>query len=961
MTGRAVDLGDVYTREEFGAVLRERLGRQSVRVLQGALDQQHTADRRALAAGVLDHPEGETAGKSTIADVFKGSRLPTQELLRSLLRLVGARDEEYRRWLAALRRIEASPKSRLQLSVGEADPRLLGVHRAIHMDGADGFLPDYVPRDIDIAERGVRALISAATEHGGFVLLVGGPSVGKTRCAYQAIAALLPDWHLLHPVAGSDQLARLTADPVPHTVVWLDELQRYLGGREGLTADTVRALLSASGPIVLVATLWPGRYSTYTKLPKDDGSEDPYRWEREVLALAEIVRLEPDWSEAELERACQAAACDPRIRYAVSAGGGFSLPQILAAAPQLADRWDNADSYAAGVLAAAVDATRLGYRSPLPADLLRAAAVGYCDSRAQAIAPVNWFETALAYATEPLNGAAATLEPVAAGMGEILGYTVADYLLQYAAPKRHRQPIPHHTWDALLTHTHVSADAARIGQAATNRILYCYALPLLWRSADAGDFQAAESLTELLVAQGDVEALREHADAGNFQAAIRLAGLLAERGDVDALRERANADKPEGAYWLARLLAKRGATDAAMALVREYADAGHAWAVHALVGLLVARDDIDALLECTDDPGVTFRLIGLLIERSDSTAAVALLRKYADAGHAWAVDRLATLLVEQGEAVAAITLLRKHADAGDSNAAFRHATLLAERGEIGALRDRADAGDTTAAAWHARLLVQRGDVDTLRDRADAGDTTAAVRLARLLVERGATGTAVTLLLKHADAGDISAAAWLAQLLADYGDVKTLRDRADAGDTSAALRLAELLAKRGDIDTLRDRADAGDATAAVRLAELLAKRGDIDILRDRADTGDLVATRLLDELLVDRGDVEGLRERTEIGDSNAALKLADLLVKRDDTNAAITLLRERADVGDSAAAARLIQLLADQKDVDALLTEIRVGNSEHAATAWFQLLEQSEGLADRHRARHVRRFGLSSPL
>ena len=64
MTG-AADPDEIHTREVFGAALRERLGQQSVRALEAALDQQHTADRRALAAGVLDHPEGETAGKTT--------------------------------------------------------------------------------------------------------------------------------------------------------------------------------------------------------------------------------------------------------------------------------------------------------------------------------------------------------------------------------------------------------------------------------------------------------------------------------------------------------------------------------------------------------------------------------------------------------------------------------------------------------------------------------------------------------------------------------------------------------------------------------------------------------------------------------------------------------------------------------------------------------------------------------
>ena len=63
--------------------------------------------------------------------------------------------------------------------VGEVDPRRLGVHAAISVPGApDEVPPEYVPRDVDAAESGIRALVAAAAQRGGFVLLVGGSSVG---------------------------------------------------------------------------------------------------------------------------------------------------------------------------------------------------------------------------------------------------------------------------------------------------------------------------------------------------------------------------------------------------------------------------------------------------------------------------------------------------------------------------------------------------------------------------------------------------------------------------------------------------------------------------------------------------------------------------------------------------------------------------------------------------------------
>jgi hypothetical protein len=89
------------------------------------------------------------------------------------------------------------------------------------------------------------------------------------------------------------------------------------------------------------------------------------------------------------------------------------------AAPQLVGHWHDAQSaspYAWAMLTAALDAARLGARAPLTADLLRAAAPGYCTSQQQATAPGNWFELALAYATTPLHGAAAALSPAGTGI-----------------------------------------------------------------------------------------------------------------------------------------------------------------------------------------------------------------------------------------------------------------------------------------------------------------------------------------------------------------------------------------------------------------------------------------------------------------------------------------------------------------------------------------------------------------
>ena len=429
--------------------------------------------------------------------------------------------------------------------------------------------------------------------------------------------------------------------------MWLDELQRYLDGEHGLTGGVVRALLNAPHPVVIIGTLWPDRYTAYTTVPAPGGA-DPHAREREVLDLAAVVRIGPEFSPAEQDRARAAAARDPRLRVALEAAG-YGLTQTLAAAPQLVARWEDAQTaspYAWAVLTAALDAARLGARAPLSADLLRAAAPGYCTSQQQAEAPDNWFEQALAYATGKLHGAAAALSPAGAGMGQVAGYTAADYLIQHASRERRYARVPASTWDAVLSHIRDPADAARLADSARNRLLYRYAIPLYRHAADAGDEDAAGRLAELLAERGDLDGeLRARADAGDGHAAWRLAELLAERGDLDGLRARADAGDGHAARRLAELLAERG--------------------------------DLDGL------------------------------RARADAGDEDAAGRLAELLAERGD----LDGLRARADAGDGHAAGRLAGLLAERGDLDGLRARADAGDGDAAWRLAELLAERGDLD----------------------------------------------------------------------------------------------------------------------------------------------------------------------------------------------------------------------------------------------------------
>ena len=341
---------------------------------------------------------------------------------------------------------------------------------------------------------------------------------------------------------------------------------------------------------------------------------------------------------------------------------GYGLTQTLAAAPQLVARWEDAQDRGPVRVGGADRGAGCGpARRPRPAQppsLLRAAAPGYCTSAQQAEAPDNWFEQALAYATEKLHGAAAALAPAGTGMGQIAGYTVADYLLQHASRERRSARVPASTWDALLSHIRDPADAARLADSAERRLLYRYAIPLYRHAADAGDGYAAWQLAGLLAERGDLDGLRARADAGDGHAAWQLADLLAERGDLDELRARADAGDGYAAWRLAGLLAGRGDLDE----LRARADAGDGYAAGRLAELLAERGDLDEL------------------------------RARADAGDRDAAGQLAELLAERGDLDEAD--LRARADAGDRHAARQLAELLARRGDLDeACAPAADAGD----------------------------------------------------------------------------------------------------------------------------------------------------------------------------------------------------------------------------------------------------------------------------
>jgi hypothetical protein len=354
----------------------------------------------------------------------------------------------------------------------------LNVHPAVSDQRAgvrEGFvLPEYVVRPHDVSIRNCLERLAAGSET-RLVLLLGGSCTGKTRTAYEAVQAALPDWHLAYPKTAESLQILLNGPPVPaKSVVWLDDLHQLLSGEAGeQAAVTLRDLLQQPGPVALVATAWPDACKELTATP-GAGQADRHYWARTLLREAWTADIPDSFVGADYQEFERLAASDGSLALVRAATSAGEVTQTLAAAPELMEHWLRApDPYGKAVITTAVDARRLGIRSALPDDFLKAAASGYCTPQERAQAQPAWFDEAMAYARQPIKRVTRALHevPRPTGMGGLPGVSdLADYLKQHGAEQRWDQVPSIDFWTAALA-------AARASDSRPNHrvaVLKCF-------------------------------------------------------------------------------------------------------------------------------------------------------------------------------------------------------------------------------------------------------------------------------------------------------------------------------------------------------------------------------------------------------------------------------------------------------------------------------------------------------
>jgi TPR repeat protein len=663
----------------------------------------------------------------------------------------------------------------------EIDRALLGIHAALPLppgsrDGLSPQLPTYVPRDLDEELQGALAERSV---HGGFLLLAGPAASGKSRCAYEAVRAVLPDWRMLLPPSAGDLTSLVNADvPLGRTVIWLDDLPRFLGPGT-LTARTVRRLLTDRGePVILIGTIWPAEYERLMTGTSQETGQDSTTEAQQILLLAHRFDVAEQFTAAERARAAQSALADPRLGEALGHAPTGAVPSVLACAPELIHRWDQpADVVGGAVITAAVEARLCGHPAVIPPSLLERLTEEYLTPAQRATASPGWFGAAMAWASRPVRTGIAALAPSARRIGELDGYEVSDILVHHGMRRyAGQQGVPVMPWEVLAGHSALDACEGvglravyyglnaiaaralrRVAEAGGTEAMVPLAMTYLdeddlgnanrWflAAAEAGDAMAMAMLAVVLQQQGDAagarEWLRRGAEAGNTGAMVGYGSEVEKDGDLTAARSwyeksTETGDEGQGMLFLGCLLREQGDLPAALDCFLAAIESARSFMEDNLrsmrvpagaAGSSAARRYQDSMTKPYTD--TAFCLGETYLATGDTAEACTWLEQAARLGHLRAMTVLGSMLWESRELGQAQAWLRPAAEAGEPEAMFYLGMILDLQGhetESGVwLQRAARSGAAPAMGRYSIFLAEQGDHEGAREwgakARDAGD------------------------------------------------------------------------------------------------------------------------------------------------------------------------------------------------------------------------------------------------
>jgi fructose-1,6-bisphosphatase/inositol monophosphatase family enzyme len=328
------------------------------------------------------------------------------------------------------------------------DPVALGVHAAVDEvgDGASqhsGRVPSYVPRDVDQA-------LDDVLSRGGFALLVGDSTSGKSRAAYEAMRRLPAHWSVLVPRDGR-ALRELFDDglDLKQAVVWLDDLERFLGAG-GLDVTLLRRVRGdESQPVAVLATMRANELAARLPDPTHPvAAEGVLESDQQVLLAAQRLPVPRALSEAERARARDVRR-DGQIERALAHLDRFGLGEYLAAGPRSWRIWQQgrrepssvAEAVGAALVAAAIDCRRAGLIGAPPEELLTELVGEYLPDDVDTAA----VQAGLRWATATQDNPAGLLRVQFGGLASF------DYLLDQVQRDPRTTSVPQVVWERLVS------------------------------------------------------------------------------------------------------------------------------------------------------------------------------------------------------------------------------------------------------------------------------------------------------------------------------------------------------------------------------------------------------------------------------------------------------------------------------------------------------------------------------
>jgi TPR repeat protein len=830
--------------------------------------------------------------------------------------------------------------------VRDISPFDIGVTRPISPPGnwAAGGSNHYFPRakedddldDHDLNDHDLdKALLSKR-----YVLIVGRSKVGKSRFAFEAVKRAPGNRRLICPAYG-DSLARvLELDPpleLAGSVVWLDDLDRYLAGdgsTHGLTPTVLRKL-SNTPDLTVVATMRTDEYEKY-----EVGTRFGKSFERVLDYFRPPMYLQPLKNLGDQSP----RGADPDF---ISGIDSYGLGAMLVAGPRLVERLENAEDnptncVGRALVLAAVDWRRAGAAREIPERCLMRLFPGYLNGCAEPSdeALRRGLEWALAE-LYPRAGVAL----ISTDGGDPPRHVVAfEYIVD--SIEGGGKPVPAPAMETILDCANAS-DLFGVGlksfvRAERSRFSrhtgsFLRIAEEAWsRAAGEGNVEAMLGLAFYFEDRAPAEAERWFRRAiahGNVGAMVGLALHLEDRDpdQADELYREVEEDGDADDWVTLGVLLQSDDPSHAERLYRKAAGAGNVEAMLSLARLIGKRDPAQAeewyrrVEEAGDaDDWVA---LGVLLESRNLAEAERLYRRVADEGNAHVWLSAGLMCEYRDPAQAEAWYLRVEED-GDADASFALGRHLEDRnparaeglyrkaagaGHVIAMCDLArlleDRDPTEAAEWYQRV-EEEGDAEVwlgLGSRFESRDPAQADRWYRRVAEVGDTRGPVFLAWLLEDRDPAQADEWYRRVEDDrdadawfqVGVHVEERDPAQAerwyrrvaeiGDADAIVNLALLLEDRDPAQAeewYREVEEDGDANAWVALGRLLEDRNRAraeGLYRKAAGAGHVGAMSDLARLLEERSLAEAeewYRRAVRFGDAGAMVGLARLLEDRD---------------------------------------------------------------------------------